>query len=80
MAENSTKLAHFFGHTYVTLHIVSINDIKKSADLPLHESFFYISNPLLSTKNLVVIRDGLLWKIFTHSILAKNEDLTNFHT
>ena len=79
VAKNSAKLTYFFSHTCVTLHIVSINDIKKSADLPLHESFFYISNPLLSTKNLAVIRDGLLWKILTHSRLAQNEDLPNFH-
>ena len=66
--------------TLVSYFILSVKRHKKSADPPLHESFFYIGNPLLSTKNLVVIRDGLLWKIFTHSILAKNEDLTNFHT
>ena len=68
-----------FSVTLVSHFILSVKRYKKSADPPLHESFFYIGNPLLSTKNLVVIRDGLLWKILTHSRLAQNEDLPNFH-
>ena len=61
------KSAHFFGRTYVTLHIYYGKDIKKSSSLSNYGSFLYLYYPQRSTEKLKVIDGHLLWKKFAHS-------------